>query len=159
MSTLHTDSSLRPRRRNNKTILLVEDNPDDVELTLMAFSQHDMEEQVVVAWDGQDALDYLFGTGAHAQRNPNDLPSLILLDLKLPKIDGTEVLRQLRAHDDTRIIPVVVLTTSDERPDMVQSYKLGANSYVRKPVNFSEFVGVVRQLGVYWTAINELPTM
>lgn len=140
-----------------KTILLVEDNPDDIELTLMAFSQHNLNDRVVVARDGQEALDYLFGLGTYAGRDISRQPNLILLDLKLPKVDGGEVLRRLRTHEQTRLIPVVVLTTSSEEPDIRNSYRLGANSYVRKPVDFLEFVGVVRQLGNYWMTINELP--
>lgn len=141
----------------SKSILLVEDNPDDVELTLMAFAEHHLAHQITVAHDGQEALDYLFGTGAHAGRDTREQPILILLDLKLPKIDGCEVLQRLRAHELTQFIPVVVLTTSSEEPDIMNSYRSGANSYVRKPVDFLEFVGVVRQLGIYWVEINELP--
>lgn len=141
----------------HKKILLVEDNPDDVELTLLAFSHHKMGNQVAVAWDGQDALNYLFGEDGQSSRAPHELPLLILLDLKLPKIDGVEVLRRLRANATTSLIPVVILTTSDEHPDMVNSYRSGANSYVRKPVDYVEFLGVVRQLGRYWIDINAVP--
>lgn len=139
----------------NSTILLVEDNPDDEALTLRAFKKNNIRNDVVIARDGVLALDYLFGTGAHAGRDPEDRPVVILLDLKLPKIDGLEVLRRLRSDQRTRLTPVVVLTSSKEEQDLIQSYSLGANSYVRKPVDFTEFMEAVRQLGMYWLVLNE----
>ena len=140
-----------------KVVLLVEDNADDVDLTLRAFKKNNLANEVVVAADGVEALDYLFGTGAYAGRDLSDMPQLILLDLKLPRVDGLEVLRRIRADDRTRFLPVVILTTSKEEPDMVQSYNLGANSYIRKPVDFSEFSEAARQLGLYWLVLNETP--
>jgi len=137
------------------TILLVEDNPDDEELTLMAFEQSEIVNKVVVVRDGAEALDYLFGTGRHINRDLNNMPAVVLLDLKLPKIDGLEVLRRLRADQRTTFIPVVVLTTSKEEQDLINSYKLGCNSYVRKPVDFTEFINAARQLGLYWLGLNE----
>lgn len=139
----------------NSTILLVEDNPDDEALTLRAFKKNNIRNDVVIARDGVLALDYLFGTGAYAGRDPEDRPVVILLDLKLPKIDGLEVLRRLRSDQRTRLTPVVVLTSSKEEQDLIQSYSLGANSYVRKPVDFTEFMEAVRQLGMYWLVLNE----
>jgi two-component system response regulator len=141
----------------NKVILLVEDNPDDVKLTLRALKKSNILNEVVVAEDGVDALDFLFGTGKYAGRDTRVLPQLILLDLKMPKMDGLEVLQRLRADQMTKLLPVVVLTTSSEDKDRVESYKLGANSYVRKPVNFDQFVEAVRQLGLYWLVLNEAP--
>ncbi|MBK8899733.1 MAG: response regulator [Anaerolineaceae bacterium] len=139
-----------------KVVLLVEDNPDDVDLTLRAFKKNHLINDVVIARDGVEALDYLFGTGAHAS-NPNPLPQLVLLDLKLPKVDGLEVLRQIREDDRTKLLPVVVLTSSKEEQDLVQSYSLHANSYIRKPVDFLQFSEAVRQLGFYWLILNEAP--
>ncbi len=139
-----------------KTILLVEDNPDDEELTLMAFEQSKIENIVVVVRDGAEALDYLFGTGRHANRDINNMPAVILLDLKLPKIDGLEVLRRLRADERTKFLPVVVLTTSKEDQDLINSYRLGCNSYVRKPVDFTQFINAAEQLGLYWLCLNEV---
>ena len=136
------------------TILLVEDNPDDEELTRVAFEESKLANQLVVARDGVEALDYLFGTGTYVGRDPRDLPQVVLLDLKLPRVDGLEVLRRLRADDRTRFLPVVVLTSSDEEQDLFDSYGLGANSYVRKPVDFAQFVDSVRQLGLYWLVLN-----
>ncbi len=136
-------------------ILLVEDNPRDEELTLRALAQSRIANPVVVARDGAEALDYLLARGAHASSTPATLPQLVLLDLKLPKIDGLEVLRELRAHEATRLLPIVVLTSSLEEQDLIRSYSLGANSYVRKPVDFVAFNEAVRQLGLYWLLLNE----
>ena len=144
-------------RKNEKTILLVEDNPDDVELTLRVFKQHNIKNQVMLVRDGAEALDYLFATGAYAERDKSTMPAVILLDLKLPKIDGLEVLRRIRADERTKLLPVVVLTSSTEKQDIIDGYKFGANSYVRKPVDFTQFIEAVRQLGLYWLLINELP--
>jgi len=138
-----------------KVILLVEDHPDDEELTMRALAKNNILNQVVVARDGVQALEYLLGTGAHAGRDTTVMPQLILLDLKLPKIDGLEVLRRLRANERTRFLPIVILTSSMEEQDLIKSYKLGANSYVRKPVDFIEFTKAVQQLGLYWLILNE----
>ncbi|MES2354310.1 MAG: response regulator [Pseudomonadota bacterium] len=138
-----------------KIILLVEDNPDDEELTLIAFRKSHIVNDVVVSRDGAEALDYLFGTGTHAGRDLSIMPTVILLDLKLPKVDGLEVLKRLRADDRTRRIPVVVLTSSKEQQDVIESYNLGANSYVRKPVDFLQFMEAAKQLGLYWLVLNE----
>jgi two-component system, response regulator len=143
--------------RRNKTILLVEDNPKDEELTLRALKKHEIRAEVDIARDGGEALDYLFARGAHARRDASVLPALILLDLQLPKVDGLEVLRQLRSHPRTRFLPVVILTSSHEDTDRVAGYSCGANSYVRKPVDFVEFMDAIRQLGVYWLVLNEPP--
>jgi two-component system, response regulator len=137
-------------------ILLVEDNSDDEELTLRAFKKNKIHNEVVIARDGAEALDYLFGTGAYAGRDLALMPQLILLDLKLPKIDGLQVLQRLRADPRTRLLPVVILTSSKEQQDLIEGYSLGANSYVRKPVDFTEFIEAVRQLGLYWLILNEL---
>jgi two-component system response regulator len=142
---------------NAKTILLVEDNADDEELTLLALKESNIVNEIVVAHDGVEALDYLFGTGSYAGRALARMPQLILLDLKLPKLDGREVLERLRADPRTRLVPVVVMTASSEEQDIIASYQLGANSYVRKPVEFHRFVEAVRQLGLYWLLINENP--
>ena len=142
---------------NDSVILLVEDNPDDEALTLHAFQQQHLANRVVVARDGVQALDYLFGRGAHAGRDLARAPAVVLLDLKLPRVDGLEVLRQVRANERTRFQPVVVLTSSAEERDMVESYRLGCNSYVRKPVDFDEFIGAARQLGLYWLLLNRCP--
>jgi two-component system response regulator len=138
-------------------ILLVEDNPDDEALTLRAFSKNNIRNPVVVARNGAEALDYLFASGDYAGRDVADLPQVVLLDLKLPKVDGLEVLRQIRADERTELLPVVILTSSREEQDLVEGYRLGANSYVRKPVNFDEFVEAARQLGLYWLLLNEVP--
>ncbi len=138
-----------------KIILVVEDNRDNEELKLLAFEQTGIANKVVVVRDGAEALDYLFGTGTHANHDLNDMPAVILLDLKLPKIDGLEVLRRLRADARTQFLPVVVLTTSKEDRDLINSYRLGCNSYVRKPVDFTEFLEAARQLGLYWLRLNE----
>lgn len=140
-----------------QVILLVEDNEDDIELTLRALEKSNILNEVVVARDGAEALDYLFGTGKYAGRDMDDAPTVTLLDLKLPKIDGVEVLKRIRADGRTRLLPVVVLTSSKEQEDIIKCYSLGANSYVRKPVNFNEFVEAVRQLGLYWLILNEPP--
>ena len=144
---------------NEKSILLVEDNPDDVELTLMALKESKILNQVNVTRDGVEALEYLFCTGKYAERQPDSLPELVLLDLKLPKLGGLEVLEKLRADPRTRLIPVVILTSSSEEEDVLKSYSLGANSYVRKPVEFHQFVEAVHQLGMYWLLINESPPL
>jgi two-component system response regulator len=143
---------------DDKVILLVEDNPDDEALTLRAFKKNNIKNNVVVAHDGAEALDYLFGTGQHAGRNVTDLPQVMLLDLKLPKVDGLEVLRRVRADERTRLLPIVILTSSREEQDLMTGYRLGCNSYVRKPVNFDEFVEAARQLGLYWLVLNEAPS-
>lgn len=140
---------------SKQVILLVEDNPDDQALTLRALKQNQIMNHVVVAPDGVAALDFLFGEGEYQGRNLEQMPQLILLDLKLPKLDGFEVLRRMRADQRTRLLPVVILTTSREEQDLVKGYGLGANSYVRKPVEFSEFTEAVRQLGLYWLLLNE----
>jgi len=141
----------------DKLILLVEDNPDEEELTLRALRRNGIKNEVVVTRDGAEALDYLFGTGAYATRDMSVMPTVVLLDLRLPKIDGLEVLRRLRADERTKLLPVVTLTSSDEERDIVTSYESRVNSYVRKPVSFTEFTDAVRQLGLYWLALNEPP--
>ena len=141
----------------NKTILLVEDNPDDVKLTLHAFGRSGIANKVMVVGNGADALDYLFGAGAYAGRDLSDRPAVVLLDLKLPKVEGLEVMRRMRADPRTKGQPVVVLTSSKEEFDVVASYDLGANSYIRKPVDFDQFIEAVRQLGLYWLLLNEPP--
>lgn len=141
----------------DKTILLVEDNPDDEALTLRALKKNNILNEVVVARDGVEALDYLFGTGRHSGRDTDVQPRLVLLDLKLPKIDGLEVLKRLRADRRTRLQPVVILTSSNEERDILAGYELGANSYIRKPVDFEQFMEAVRQLGLYWLALNLAP--
>jgi two-component system, response regulator len=140
---------------NSATILLVEDNPDDVALTLRALKSHKIGNEVVVLQDGEQALDYLFGSNGGTAAD--DLPALVLLDLKLPKVTGLEVLQHIRADERTRVLPVVVLTSSGEERDVVESYSLGANSYVRKPVDFLEFTEAARQLGLYWLILNRAP--
>ena len=138
-------------------ILLVEDNPTDELLTIEALKEHHMPVEVIVARNGAEALDYIFGTGKYADRNCIELPSFILLDLKLPKISGLSVLKKIRSDDRTRIVPVVILTSSKEEQDMVESYSLGANSYIQKPVNYQEFSVIAEQLGIYWFTLNQLP--
>ena len=144
-------------RKKEKTILLVEDNPDDVALTLRALEKHNIKNKVTVARDGAEALDYLFATGAYSDRDTSVMPAVIILDLKLPKVDGLTVLERMRADERTKLVPVVILTSSKEEQDMVNGYKLGANSYVRKPVDFAQFIEAARQLGLYWLVINEPP--
>ena len=140
---------------DKRFILLVEDNPDDVELTKRALKIHNIANEVIVARDGVEALDYLFATGAYSGRDMTVTPQLILLDLKLPKVDGLEVLRRLRSDERTMFLPVVILTSSKEEQDLVNGYKLHANSYIRKPVDFNQFSEAVRQLGLYWLVLNE----
>jgi len=140
---------------DKRFILLVEDNPDDVELTKRALKIHNIANEVIVARDGVEALDYLFATGAYAGRETTVTPQLVLLDLKLPKVDGLEVLRRLRSDERTMFLPVVILTSSKEEQDLVNGYKLHANSYIRKPVDFNQFSEAVRQLGLYWLVLNE----
>jgi two-component system response regulator len=142
---------------SEKTILLVEDNPDDELLTLRALRKNKILNEVTVVRDGAEALDYLFGAGKYAGRDTRDMPQVVLLDLKLPKLDGLEVLRRLRAEELTRRLPVVVLTSSDEEQDILASYDLGANSYVRKPVEFHQFIDALGQLGLYWLVLNQPP--
>ena len=144
-------------KMKTKSILLVEDNPDDEALTLRALKTNNLANKVVVARDGAEALDYLFATGAYLGRDTTDMPEVTLLDLKLPKIDGLEVLKRLRADDRTRLLPVVILTSSTEEQDLIRSYSLGANSYIAKPVDFLQFTEAVKQLGLYWLLLNELP--
>ena len=142
---------------DEKTILLVEDNPDDVELTLRALKKNNISNEVVVAKDGAEALDFLFGTGAYSGRDTRLQPQVVLLDLKLPKLDGLEVLSRIRRDNRTKILPVVILTSSKEEQDLVTGYSLGANSYIRKPVDFAQFTEAVRNLGLYWLLLNEGP--
>jgi two-component system response regulator len=142
---------------NTRPILLVEDNPDDEALALRAFTKLNISNKIIVARDGVEALDYLFATGSYSGRPASQMPAVVLLDLKLPKVDGLEVLKRIRGNEKTQILPVVILTSSREEEDIVQGYNLGANSYVRKPVDYNEFVQAVSQLGVFWLLLNELP--
>ena len=141
----------------NKLILLVEDNPDDEALTLRALKKNNVGNTVAIVRDGAEALDFLFCTGEYADRDPRDKPQVILLDLKLPKVDGLEVLRRVRADERTQRLPIVILTSSKEEQDIIRGYSLGANSYVRKPVDFNQFMEAVRQLNLYWLVLNEAP--
>lgn len=140
-----------------KIILLVEDNPDDEVLTRRALKKNNIGNELVVARDGAEALDYLFGTGLYKGRDLSIMPQVVLLDLKLPKVDGLEVLRRMRANEQTKLLPVVILTSSREQQDLVDGYGYGANSYIRKPVDFAQFIEAVRQLGLYWLVLNETP--
>ena len=142
---------------SDKIILLVEDNADDEALTLRALKKNNIRNEVVIARDGAEALDYLFGTGAYAGRDLRVMPTITLLDLKLPKIDGLEVLRRIRADDRTKFLSVVILTSSKEEQDLINGYTLGANSYIRKPVDFAQFTEAIRELGLYWLVLNERP--
>lgn len=142
---------------DKRVILLVEDNPDDEALTLRAFKKSNILNEVVVARDGAEALDYLFATGAYAGRDTSVVPQLILLDLKLPKVNGREVLERIRTDERTRLVPVVLLTSSREEQDLIEGYSLGANSYIRKPVDFVQFTEVIRNVGMYWLVLNESP--
>lgn len=142
---------------NEKIILLVEDNPDDVTLTLRALKKNNILNEVVVAKDGVEALDYLFGSGDYAGRDASVMPVVTLLDLKLPKLDGMEVLKRVRGNERTKLIPIVILTSSKEENDLINGYSLGANSYIRKPVDFEQFNIAIRELGLYWILLNESP--
>ena len=144
---------------DKKIILLVEDNPDDEALTLRALEKNKVRNDVVVVRDGAEALDYLFASGAYASRNVSEFPQVVLLDLKLPKVDGFEVLRRVRSDERTRLLPVVILTSSKEEQDLINGYALGANSYIRKPVDFIQFTEAVRHLGLYWLVLNEPPPL
>lgn len=142
---------------NTKTILLVEDNPSDIELTKRALANANIANKLVVAEDGQEALDYLFGTGHYAGRDAAPLLAVVLLDLKLPKVDGLDILRRIRANRRTKRLPVVILTSSQEEQDIAAGYDLGANSYIRKPVDFSQFAEAIKSMGLYWLVLNEPP--
>jgi two-component system response regulator len=141
----------------NRVVLLVEDNETDEKLTLRAFGKNNLANDIVVARDGEEALAYMFGTGKYEGRNPDDLPAIVLLDLKLPRIDGLEVLRRIRQDARTRLVPIVILTSSKEDEDRAKGYALGANAYVRKPIIFSEFTEAVKTLGLFWLVLNEPP--
>ncbi|TDI76451.1 MAG: response regulator [Betaproteobacteria bacterium] len=141
----------------DKVILLVEDNPDDQELALLAFKEANITSKIITCSDGEEALDYLFATGMYADRDVRIMPEVMLLDLKLPKVDGFEVLKRVREDPRTKLLPVVVLTTSSEQKDLVESYQLGTNSYIRKPVDFSKFIEFAQQFGSYWLGLNESP--
>lgn len=142
---------------DDRKILLVEDNPDDIELTLRALRHNRVANDVIVAHDGEEALDYLFCRGEYEERDRNDMPAVVLLDLSMPKVGGLEVLSQIRSHDRTKLLPVVILTSSKEEQDVVNGYALGANSYIRKPVDFDQFAKAALQLGLYWLVLNEPP--
>ena len=150
-------SDSNPGSPKKRAILIVEDDPDDEELALRALNKINIANEIVVVRDGAEALEYMFGTGAYAGRDSGELPEVILLDLKLPKVDGLEVLKRLRAEKQTKLVPVVILTSSDEQRDVIDSYKLGANSYVRKPVDFNQFIDAVEELGLYWLLLNHAP--
>lgn len=141
----------------NKFILLIEDNPDDELLTIKALKDNNISNDVTVARDGEEALDFFFGTGIYEGRDLTVMPQLTLLDIKLPKMDGLEVLQQIRANKITKLLPVVMLTSSKEEQDLIHSYELGANSYIRKPVDFDQFTKAIQHLGLYWLVLNELP--
>jgi two-component system, response regulator len=143
----------------NKVILLVEDSSSDIKLTKRALEQNQIVNNVIIAEDGREALDYLLGTGQYAGRDVRDIPAVVLLDLKLPKLDGFEVLKEIRSNELTRLLPVVILTSSDQEEDLIASYRLGANSYIRKPVDFHQFADAVRTLGMYWLLLNEAPPL
>lgn len=143
--------------KKEKLILLVEDNPDDVLLTIEALKDNNILNEIVIAHDGVEALDFLFGRGKHKDRDISVNPQLILLDLKLPRVDGLEVLKEVKSHELTKMIPVVILTSSKEEQDLIRSYTLGVNSYIRKPVDFEQFSQSVKQLGLYWLVLNEYP--
>ncbi len=153
---LHTPMATKPSMTNLKRILLVEDNPNDVELTLAALEEYHLANEVVVVTDGADALDYLFRRGAYADR-PMGNPVMVLLDLKLPKLDGLEVLREVKGDPNLKYVPVIMLTSSREERDLVESYRYGVNAYVVKPVDFGQFVAAVRHIGAFWAVLNELP--
>ena len=140
-----------------ETILLVEDNPDDVELLMRALRKNNIANNIAVTRDGAEALDYLYATGKYTERDADEIPRIILLDLKLPKLNGLQVLERIRADKRTELTPVIILTSSKEEQDLISGYRCGANSYVRKPVDFNEFVDAVRQIGLYWLLINESP--
>jgi len=142
---------------HSKAIVLVEDNEDDEKLTLMAFEKNGIANKIIVLRDGEEALDYLFGTGPYADRDLGDKPQVIMMDLKLPKIGGLEVLKKIREDDRTKYLPVVVLTSSKEDQDIIQAYNLGTNAYVRKPVDFIHFIEAIKQLGLFWLILNEYP--
>ncbi|HMJ11070.1 MAG TPA: response regulator [Polyangiaceae bacterium] len=143
----------------NKALLLVEDNASDEKLTIRAFNKSNLANEIIVVRDGEEALEYMFGTGRFADREVNDLPAVVLLDLKLPRVDGLEVLRQIRADERTKLVPIIILTSSKEDEDRAKGYSLGANAYVRKPVAFSEFTDAIRTLGLFWLVLNEPPPM
>ena len=153
----HEVEKISMSNNDNKNILLVEDNSNDEMLTIRAFKKNNISNKIDVARDGQEALDYLFCEGEYSEREKGNNPQVILLDINLPKIDGLDVLRQLRANEQTALIPVVIMTTSDEQNDLITSYKLGANSYVRKPVDLESFVQAMKQLGTYWLVLNLQP--
>ena len=145
---------MKAKDMKKKAVLLIEDNPDDVELTLRAFRKNNIANDIIVIEDGEKAINYLFRKEEYADRDPGELPSIILLDIKLPKIDGIEILRRIKADGKLKLIPVIILTSSHEEQDLVNSYSFGANSYTRKPVDFTEFMNVTQQLGVYWLMLN-----
>lgn len=147
------------KEKDKRPILLVEDNSDDVELTLRAFRKNNIKNEVVIATDGVEALDYLFAREKYDGRDIKQHPALVLLDLKLPRLNGFDVLRQIRADDNSKLLPVVILTSSSEEADIITGYELGANSYIQKPVDFTQFIKAVRQLGLYWLLLNESPPL